>query len=83
MASIGARCNLVPVIAKADMLTTDELTEFKAAVRALIAENRIRVFTPPILEDEVQTGPADEAGSSAEIFVIRSLDIQILYSLLS
>jgi len=61
------------------MLTVEEITQFKAAVRALITEHRIKVFSPPLAEDELHAATEDEIGSSAEIFVRCTLYLATIY----
>ncbi|KAJ1921378.1 Septin spn4 [Mycoemilia scoparia] len=53
MKAIGARCNLIPVIAKADTLTPRDLKQFKKRVMDIISAQNIRIYTPPVeTEDE-------------------------------
>ena len=47
MKSVGERVNLIPVIAKADTLTPEELKAFKQMVLAEIATHDIKVFQIP------------------------------------
>jgi len=44
MKQVGSRCNLIPVIGKADTLSRADLDKFKERVRAQIRENDIQVF---------------------------------------
>ncbi|KAJ1675257.1 Septin spn4 [Spiromyces aspiralis] len=56
MKAIGARCNLIPVIAKADTLTPRDLKQFKKRVMDVINAQNIRIYTPPLeSEDETTT----------------------------
>ncbi|KAJ9082129.1 Septin spn4 [Entomophthora muscae] len=48
MKAIGARVNLVPVIAKADTLSPYALEEFKNRIRESITANRIEIFKCPV-----------------------------------
>ncbi|QLQ80724.1 hypothetical protein HG537_0E00770 [Torulaspora globosa] len=48
MKRISTRANLIPVIAKADTLTAQELTAFKLRIRQVIEAQEIRIFTPPL-----------------------------------
>ena len=52
MKRLGTRCNLIPVIAKADTLTQADLRTFKQRVRAVIQAQGIRVYQPPIEPDD-------------------------------
>ena len=59
MKRLGSRVNLIPVIAKADTLSPSDLRLFKERIRKVIAAQGIKVFTPPIDEDDRQA--ADHA----------------------
>jgi cell division control protein 12 len=59
MKRLGSRVNLIPVIAKADTLSPSDLQKFKERIRKVIAAQGIKVFTPPIDEDDRQA--ADHA----------------------
>ncbi|KAF4622138.1 hypothetical protein D9613_009093 [Agrocybe pediades] len=52
MKRLGTRVNLIPVIAKADTLTQNDLFTFKQRVRQVIAAQGIRIYTPPIDSDD-------------------------------
>lgn len=45
MKQLGKRCNLIPVIAKADTLTPDALLIFKDRVRDCIATHNIQIYS--------------------------------------
>ncbi len=49
MKSLGDKVNLIPVIAKADTLTAEELVEFKAMVLEQLSSHNIKVFQIPEL----------------------------------
>jgi cell division control protein 12 len=59
MKRLGSRVNLIPVISKADTLSPSDLQTFKERIRKVIAAQGIKVFTPPIDEDDRQA--ADHA----------------------
>jgi cell division control protein 12 len=59
MKRLGSRVNLIPVIAKADTLSPSDLSKFKERIRKVIDAQGIKVFTPPIDEDDRQA--ADHA----------------------
>lgn len=70
MKKISTRANLIPVIAKADTLTQQELQIFKSRIRQVIEAQEIRIFTPPIdsntftapdVENETEHGDEDVA----------------------
>ncbi|ODQ65091.1 Septin [Nadsonia fulvescens var. elongata DSM 6958] len=52
MKKLCTRVNLVPVIAKADTLSPEDLTAFKQKVRQIIEAQSIRVYTPKIDTDD-------------------------------
>ncbi|KAG8693016.1 hypothetical protein FRC08_009377 [Ceratobasidium sp. 394] len=52
MKRLGTRVNLIPVIAKADTLTQNDLGIFKQRIREVIAAQGIRVYQPPIEPDD-------------------------------
>ncbi|KAF5335654.1 hypothetical protein D9611_009675 [Ephemerocybe angulata] len=52
MKRLGTRVNLIPVVAKADTLTQNDLFTFKQRVREVIQAQGIRIYTPPLDDDE-------------------------------
>lgn len=52
MKKLGTRCNLIPVVAKADTLSPKDLVIFKQRIREVIAVQNIKVYTPPIETDD-------------------------------
>jgi cell division control protein 12 len=52
MKRLGTRVNLIPVIAKADTLTQNDLYAFKQRIRDVIAAQGIRIYTPPVDADD-------------------------------
>jgi len=59
MKRLGSRVNLIPVIAKADTLSPTDLYKFKERIRRAITAQGIKIFVPPIDEDDRQA--ADHA----------------------
>jgi len=57
MKRLGTRVNLIPVIAKADTLTQNDLFTFKHRIREVVRAQGIRIYSPPIDDDE-NTEPA-------------------------
>ncbi|MCJ1232174.1 hypothetical protein MMC14_000123 [Varicellaria rhodocarpa] len=56
MRRLHTRVNLIPVIAKADTLTDEEIMSFKARIRADIAHHSIQIFQGPNYElDDEET----------------------------
>ncbi|KAK7031290.1 Septin spn4 [Paramarasmius palmivorus] len=52
MKRLGTRVNLIPVIAKADTLTQNDLYTFKQRIREVIAAQNINIYSPPIEADD-------------------------------
>lgn len=68
MKHLSQRCNLIPVISKADTLTAQELQLFKSRIRQVIEAQEIAIFTPPLdYADGAQgaAGSLDEANAPA------------------
>ncbi|KAJ7220226.1 Septin [Mycena pura] len=59
MRRLHDKVNLIPVIAKADTMTEDEIADAKALITSDLAFHGIRIFQPPIYDD-------DDAESIAE-----------------
>ncbi|BGP53121.1 hypothetical protein JCM8202_004204 [Rhodotorula sphaerocarpa] len=77
MKRLGTRVNLIPVIAKADTLTPQDLAAFKRNIREVIQAQGIRVYSPPVETDDEQAAeharvlaaamPFSIIGSTSEI----------------
>lgn len=52
MKRLHDRVNLIPVIAKADMMTLEEIKEFKANVLKVINENKLQIYEFPDIDDD-------------------------------
>ncbi len=52
MKRLHDRVNLIPVIAKADTMTTEEIKQFKKIVLDVIAENKIQIYEFPDIDDD-------------------------------
>ncbi|KAL3408388.1 Septin-domain-containing protein [Aspergillus fumigatus] len=52
MKRLSSRVNLIPVIAKADTLSPTDLARFKQRVKAVVEAQGIKIYTPPIEEDD-------------------------------
>lgn len=79
MKRISTRANLIPVIAKADTLSSQELTAFKLRIRQVIEAQEIRIFTPP-LEKEVGDSNQDIAAVEHARQLIESMPFAIVGS---
>jgi cell division control protein 12 len=51
MKKLGTRANLIPVIAKSDTMTRNQLMDFKRRIRAAISQHEINVYVPPSEHD--------------------------------
>lgn len=54
MKRLSSRVNLIPIIAKADTLSPGDLAKFKARVSAVIEAQGIKIYNPPLEEDDEQ-----------------------------
>ncbi|KAL9015183.1 MAG: hypothetical protein Q9173_000195 [Seirophora scorigena] len=52
MKRLSSRVNLIPVIAKADTLSPVDLARFKHRVRSVVEAQGIRIYQPPLEEDD-------------------------------
>jgi septin 7 len=52
MRKLHTRVNLIPVIAKSDTMTEEEIEGFKQRIMADIDHQRIQVFSPPLYDDD-------------------------------
>ncbi|KAL8700043.1 MAG: hypothetical protein Q9201_005666 [Fulgogasparrea decipioides] len=52
MKRLSSRVNLIPVIAKADTLSPADLARFKHRIRAVVEAQGIRIYQPPLEEDD-------------------------------
>lgn len=78
MKLVHEKVNLIPIIAKSDTLTDDEIQEFKTRILADIAHQKIQVFEPSVYENDddetkanskalVSTYPFAVIGSTSEV----------------
>lgn len=70
MKRLGSRVNLIPVIAKADTLTPEDLAAFKSRIKDVILAQGIRIYTPPVEEDDVAGAEHAKALAAAIPFSI-------------
>ena len=61
MRRLHDKVNLIPVIAKADTMTDDEVAAFKARILADIAHHGIQIFQTPQYEREDEETMAENA----------------------
>ncbi|KAG8215772.1 Septin-domain-containing protein [Butyriboletus roseoflavus] len=52
MKRLGTRVNLIPVVAKADTITQNDLFLFKQRIREVITAQGIRIYQPPVETDD-------------------------------
>ncbi|KAI8980863.1 putative septin [Pilobolus umbonatus] len=65
MKRLATRVNLIPVIAKADTLTPNDLAKFKQRVRNMIDHHRISVYQCPIESEDEDTTAVNKSIVSA------------------
>ncbi|AJU32183.1 Cdc12p [Saccharomyces cerevisiae YJM987] len=73
MKRLSTRANLIPVIAKADTLTAQELQQFKSRIRQVIEAQEIRIFTPPLDADSKEDAKSGSNPDSAAVEHARQL----------
>ena len=52
MKRLSSRVNLIPVVAKADTLSPIDLQRFKQRIRAVVEAQGIKIYQPPLEEDD-------------------------------
>jgi len=70
MKEIGQRANLIPVIAKADTLTPEDISAFKARIRKDISRYGIRVYQCPVDSDDEESTKRNKEIMDAMPFAI-------------
>ncbi|KIM64434.1 hypothetical protein SCLCIDRAFT_114927 [Scleroderma citrinum Foug A] len=75
MKRLGTRVNLIPVIAKADTLTQNDLFLFKRRIRDVISAQGIRIYQPPVEpDDEVAVDQARMLADAIPFSIIGSTE---------
>ncbi|KAJ7092632.1 Septin [Mycena epipterygia] len=74
MRRLHTKVNLIPVIAKADTMTDEEIAEFKERILSDIAHHNIHIFQAPTYdnEDEETIAEAEEIASKIPFAVVGS-----------
>ncbi|AJV68292.1 Cdc3p [Saccharomyces cerevisiae YJM1478] len=82
MQSVYEKCNLIPVIAKSDILTDEEILSFKKTIMNQLIQSNIELFKPPIYsnDDAENSHLSERLFSSLPYAVIGSNDIVENYS---
>ncbi|KAL7325485.1 Septin spn4 [Mucor circinelloides] len=70
MKRLGSRVNLIPVIAKADTLTPNDLQKFKENVREAINNNNISVFSCAVDSEDEETTVRNQSIASASPYSV-------------
>ncbi|KAL1932353.1 hypothetical protein VTP01DRAFT_9409 [Rhizomucor pusillus] len=70
MKHLGSRVNLIPVIAKADTLTPNDLAKFKQNILDVISAQNIRVYSCPIESEDESVTKSNQSIMSAMPFSI-------------
>ncbi|KAF2764057.1 cdc12 like protein [Teratosphaeria nubilosa] len=73
MKRLCTRVNLIPVVAKADTLSPSDLAKFKHRIRAVIEAQGIKIYQPPLEED-------DEAGLQHARSLISAMPFSVIGS---
>ncbi|GAA5975489.1 hypothetical protein JCM21900_003570 [Sporobolomyces salmonicolor] len=75
MKRLGTRVNLIPIVAKADTLTPNDLLAFKQKIREVIAAQGIRIYSPPVeADDEASAEHARILAAAMPFSIIGSTD---------
>ncbi|KAJ2613928.1 Septin spn4 [Coemansia sp. RSA 1365] len=77
MKAIGARVNLIPIIAKADTLSPAALRQFKKRVMDVIDAQSIRIYQPPVESDDEHSTRRNKDIISAVPFAIIGSDREV------
>ncbi|KAJ1989059.1 Septin spn4 [Coemansia spiralis] len=77
MKAIGARVNLIPVIAKADTLSPAALRQFKKRVMDVIDAQSIRIYQSPIESEDEHSTQRNKDITSAMPFAIIGSDREV------
>ncbi|KAJ2452928.1 Septin spn4 [Coemansia sp. RSA 2336] len=77
MKAIGARVNLIPVIAKADTLSPAALRQFKKRIMDVIDAQSIRIYQPPIESEDEHSMQRNRDIISAMPFAIIGSDKEV------
>ncbi|KAJ2778418.1 Septin spn4 [Coemansia javaensis] len=77
MKAIGARVNLIPIIAKADTLSPAALRQFKKRVMDVIDAQSIRIYQPPVDSEDENTMQRNKDIISAMPFAIIGSDREV------
>jgi len=77
MKRLHTKVNLIPIVAKADTLTDEEVADFKARILSDIAHHDIHIFQAPTYEneDEESIAEAQEIASKIPFAVVGSNEV--------
>ncbi|CAE7052779.1 unnamed protein product, partial [Rhizoctonia solani] len=67
MRRLHTKVNLIPVIAKSDTLTDEEILQFKQRILSDIAHHQIRIFQAPVYENEDEETVAENEEIASKI----------------
>uniref|UniRef100_A0A915CAJ2 Septin n=1 Tax=Parascaris univalens TaxID=6257 RepID=A0A915CAJ2_PARUN len=76
MKRLHERVNVIPVIAKADTMTAEELTRFKTQVTKELEENNIKLYKFPEVEDEDEKKQFDPLRERVPFAVVGSNQVK-------
>lgn len=74
---IHEKCNLIPVIAKSDILTDEEIVEFKQTIKKQLDEANVTLFEPPqyTIDDQETSEASKQLFHKVPFAVVGSTDI--------
>lgn len=75
MRKLHNKVNLVPVIAKSDTMTDEEIVAFKRRILDDIAYHNVRIFQPPVYDDDEETVQENEEILVSSRVRMRDLDV--------
>ena len=76
MRRLHTRVNLIPVIAKADTLTDEEVVQFKARILSDLAHHRIEIYQAPQYEmEDEETLAENEEIVVSDFFLAGALEL--------
>ncbi|CAR26054.1 hypothetical protein ZYGR_0E00310 [Zygosaccharomyces rouxii] len=76
---VHEKCNLIPIIAKSDILTEEEITVFKRRIKKQLDEAHIQLFQPPQygFDDEEAIQASHELFDNMPYAVVGSTDVVV------
>ena len=80
MKKLHDRVNLIPVIAKADTMTADEMKQFKLVVLNAIAEQKLQIYEfPDIDDDDIEN---NRTNSILKVIIVNPIEVMGFFNLI-